>query len=220
MTTATKKKPRPKVVRDLKQLPAALGLKKAKGAKPAKPTEAALLQSEHDTLESARIKARLIRGLRHEEDGLSESLSEVRKRIKTETDGMNAILLDVDLGQSRLNLKAPPKKGDEAKAAATKAAHAPVTHPTLSTLLGGKRFVVTRTGEEYVGTVVGSEDRFGPHRSFRGAAEAVCGSCGYGPAAVRALQWEPYEANGKSAPLDGPAPDAPAKDATAESAAK
>jgi hypothetical protein len=151
VTTATKKKP--KVVRDLKKLPAALGLKKetvakAEAKKPAR-SERSLLQSDHDTLEAARAKARLIRGLRHEEDGLASELKEKRERIKSETDSLNAILLDIENGQSRLDLRI------EKAGAAEKSAHAPVETWSETKQGAATLRVVKRTGPR--GDVYGYE---------------------------------------------------------------
>lgn len=223
MTTATKKAPKKKAreFRDLKSLGKALGTKpekkptKAKVAKPAAPPRGSTA-TEHDLMVEAGVVAARIRGKRHQEDGLVAELRLVKKAIKADTDYLVQLHSDMHSGQSRLDLKVAEQntgtRTRDAKAAATKAAHAPVTNAS-STLLDGKRIVVTRTGDEFTGSIVGKDERFGPHRTFRGAAEAVLGSIGVGQAAVRTLKWEPYEANGKAETAPAAASTAPSGEA-------
>lgn len=216
MTTATKspKKSKPKEVRDLKKLPAALGMKKEKATKAGKPTVA--LASDTEIRAELRVLATTIRGLRHREEALSGELKEVRARITTLLDQEQVLILDGDKGQTRLALE-PPNTGTakpthDAKAAATKAAHAPVVNAT-STLLNGKRIVITRTGDDFVGTVVGTDFRSGVNRTFRGAAEETLQHLGENPASAKVLKWAPYEANGKAATPPAAASTAPATEA-------
>lgn len=104
MTTATKKAPK-------KPAKKAAVLDAPKDLKKTKPTAA----GEHETLVEAKRIAATIRGLRHEEEGLSGELKEVRARITTLTDEQSRVLLDDAAGQQRLPFSGADKPAKNGK---------------------------------------------------------------------------------------------------------
>lgn len=100
-----------------------------------------VLQSAESILADARRKAGVIRSLRAEEEDLKGQLKEIRDQLTTETDGLNAILLDVERGQSRLNFDVPAKPAPESEPA-TKEGPVPVT--TTFVAVDGNRTLTAR----------------------------------------------------------------------------